>query len=355
MSFNEHHLRMVNAQLREEVQRLSRMVDNQATNSSNTNILSRNNMPLHDEEVSNYEVHGEDGMAMDLPTSPKDDKIRILGIAFEAMEELTMLASAGSTLWLPQNNQHGTEILNEDEYFKTFPKGTGPKLFGYKSESSRDFAIILMNHINLIEILMNVKQWSNMFCGIVSRASTIEFLSAGVNGNYNGALEVWDVLCRTGQVEKNAHISNGHEQGNCISLIQVNKSQNANHNMFILQESCTDCTGSYVVYAPIGINPMHKILSGGEQDCIGLLPSGFAILPFVPNLSPSPLGGSMLDDGSEGSLITVAFQILVDNNPTAKLSHDSVKNVESFLKFSVQKIKNAVMSYVNTHFLNLPT
>jgi len=33
-------------------------------------------------------------------------------------------------------------------------------------------------------------QWSTVFSGIVSRAMTLEVLSTGVAGNYNGALQV---------------------------------------------------------------------------------------------------------------------------------------------------------------------
>lgn len=33
-------------------------------------------------------------------------------------------------------------------------------------------------------------QWSTVFSGIVSRAMTIDVLSTGVAGNYNGALQV---------------------------------------------------------------------------------------------------------------------------------------------------------------------
>lgn len=33
-------------------------------------------------------------------------------------------------------------------------------------------------------------QWSTVFCGIVSRALTLEVLSTGIAGNYNGALQV---------------------------------------------------------------------------------------------------------------------------------------------------------------------
>lgn len=32
--------------------------------------------------------------------------------------------------------------------------------------------------------------WSSMFSGVVSRASTIDVLSTGVAGNFNGALQV---------------------------------------------------------------------------------------------------------------------------------------------------------------------
>lgn len=33
-------------------------------------------------------------------------------------------------------------------------------------------------------------QWSRVFCGIVSTAMTLDVLSTGVAGNYNGALQV---------------------------------------------------------------------------------------------------------------------------------------------------------------------
>lgn len=33
-------------------------------------------------------------------------------------------------------------------------------------------------------------QWSRVFCGVVSKAMTVQVLSTGVAGNYNGALQV---------------------------------------------------------------------------------------------------------------------------------------------------------------------
>lgn len=109
--------------------------------------------------------------------------------------------------------------------------------------------------------------------------------------------------------------------------------------MLILQESCTDSTGSYVIYAPVDIVAMNVVLSGGDPDYVALLPSGFAILPDGP---PAGGAGGILDVGSGGSLLTVAFQILVDSVPTAKLSLGSVATVNNLIKCTVERIRTAV-------------
>lgn len=118
-------------------------------------------------------------------------------------------------------------------------------------------------------------------------------------------------------------------------LQSANSSQS---NMLILQESSTDSTGSYVIYAPVDIVAMNVVLSGGDPDYVALLPSGFAILPDGP---PNVNGGGA-EVGTGGSLLTVAFQILVDSVPTAKLSLGSVATVNSLIKCTVERIKAAL-------------
>lgn len=110
--------------------------------------------------------------------------------------------------------------------------------------------------------------------------------------------------------------------------------------MLILQESSTDSTGSYVIYAPVDIVAMNVVLSGGDPDYVALLPSGFAILP---DGSTNHSGDNPEVIGNVGgSLLTVAFQILVDSVPTAKLSLGSVATVNSLIKCTVERIKTAV-------------
>ncbi|KAA8515478.1 hypothetical protein F0562_018911 [Nyssa sinensis] len=566
MSFDEQHLRIENTRLREEIDRISGI----AAKYVGKPLLSYPHLSPHgpsrslDLGVGNFGL--QSGMAMvgdmygagDLLRSvsgpTEADKPMIIELAVAAMEELIRMAQAGEPLWIPSAD-NSTEILSEDEYLRTFPRGIGPKPLGLKSEASRESAVVIMNHINLVEILMDVNQWSTVFAGIVSRAMTLEVLSTGVAGNYNGALQVmtaefqvpsplvptrenyfvryckqhadgtwavvdvsldnlrpssisrcrrrpsgcfiqelpngyskviwvehvemddravhniyrllvnsslafgakrwvamldrqcerlasamannipagdvgvittsdgrrsmlklaermvmsfctgvgastahtwttlsgsgaddvrvmtrksmddpgrppgivlsaatsfwipvppkrifdflrdensrseWDILSNGGLVQEMAHIANGRDPGNCVSLLRVNSANSSQSNMLILQESCTDATGSYVIYAPVDIVAMNVVLSGGDPDYVALLPSGFAILPD----GPGHHGGGILEVGSGGSLLTVAFQILVDSVPTAKLSLGSVATVNSLIKCTVERIKGAVV------------
>lgn len=123
-------------------------------------------------------------------------------------------------------------------------------------------------------------------------------------------------------------------------------------NMLILQECCTDDSCSLVVYAPVDIAAMSAVLNGGDPDTVMLLPSGFAILPDGPQSRTSALSNVMPTTGSlppaagvscpGGSLLTVAFQILVDHVPTARLSLGSVATVNKLISNTVVRIKTAL-------------
>lgn len=116
-------------------------------------------------------------------------------------------------------------------------------------------------------------------------------------------------------------------------LQSANSSQS---NMLILQESSTDSTASFVIYAPVDIVAMNVVLNGGDPDYVALLPSGFAILPDGAE------GVAEAASGGGGSLLTVAFQILVDSVPTAKLSLGSVATVNNLIACTVERIKAAL-------------
>ena len=105
--------------------------------------------------------------SVSLPTEA--DKPMIVELAVAAMEELVRMAQAGQPLWIPTSDNSSThEILCEDEYLGTFPRGIGPKPLGLKSEASRETAVVIMNHISLVEILMDVVGFIFSFTNIYS-------------------------------------------------------------------------------------------------------------------------------------------------------------------------------------------
>nr|GEW36610.1 homeobox-leucine zipper protein meristem L1-like [Tanacetum cinerariifolium] len=535
MSFDEQELSMENLRLREEIDRISGIAAKYVGKQAITFPDVSSHGPSHslDLPVASFipqqgmvgEMYGASDLLRSMSGTTEAEKPIIIQLAVTAMEELIRMAQIGEPLWVPSPDDPSIETLNENEYIQSFPRGIGPRPTGLKSEASRNSNLVIMNHMTLVEILMDVNQWSNMFCGIVSRAMTTEVLSTGVAGNYNGALQLmtaeyqvpsplvptrencfvryckkhsegmwvvvdvsldsvtwiehievdngdvnnmykvlvnsglafsakrwvatlerqceriasamasnipsgdvgviatpegrksmlklaermvlsfcsgvgastthtwttlsgsgaddvrvmtrksmddpgrppgivlsaatsfwlpippkqvfnflrdensrskWDILSNCGNVQEMAHIANGRDPGNCVSLLRVNSANSSQSNMLILQETSSDATGSFIIYAPVDIASMNIVLSGGDPAYVALLPSGFAILPDGQGQYEGAVGTT------SGSLLTVAFQILVDSLPTAKISLGSVATVNTLIKCTVERIKCAV-------------
>ncbi|KAJ4753197.1 Homeobox-leucine zipper protein ROC8 [Rhynchospora pubera] len=182
--------------------------------------------------------------------------------------------------------------------------------------------------------------------GVVLSAATSIWLPVSCERVFNFLKDErsqWDVLSSGNSVQEVTSIATGSHPGNCISLLRgLNASQNS---MLILQESCADALGSLVIYSPIEFNYIDIVMSGQDPTNIPLQPSsGFTILPDgrvgVPaggaSTSSNPMGSSY------GSLLTVAFQILVSSLPSAKLNVESVSTVNNLISTTVQQIKAAL-------------
>ncbi|KAJ4764943.1 Homeobox-leucine zipper protein ROC8 [Rhynchospora pubera] len=182
--------------------------------------------------------------------------------------------------------------------------------------------------------------------GVVLSAATSIWLPVSCERVFNFLKDErsqWDVLSSGNSVQEVTSIATGSHPGNCISLLRgLNASQNS---MLILQESCADASGSLVIYSPIEFNYIDIVMSGQDPTNIPLQPSsGFTILPDgrvgVPaggaSTSSNPMGSSY------GSLLTVAFQILVSSLPSAKLNVESVSTVNNLISTTVQQIKAAL-------------
>lgn len=122
--------------------------------------------------------------------------------------------------------------------------------------------------------------------------------------------------------------------------------------MLILQESCVDSSGSLVVYCPVDLPAINIAMSGEDPSYIPLLPSGFTITSDGnQNDNNNNNNNNNVGDGAStssntnlggGSLITVAFQIMVSSLPSAKLNMESVATVNGLIGETVQHIKAAL-------------
>ncbi|XP_023736253.1 homeobox-leucine zipper protein HDG5 isoform X2 [Lactuca sativa] len=152
-----------------------------------------------------------------------------------------------------------------------------------------------------------------------------------------------DVLSNGIPLQEVAHIANGSHPGNSISLLRLNVASNSSQNVeLVLQESCTDDSGSLVVYSVVDVDAIQHTMSGEDPSCIPLLPLGFVIVPAGQNpndniTSTTTTTGNSTESGG-GCLLTVGLQVLANAIPTAKLSLSSANTVNNHIQSTVQQI-----------------
>ncbi|XP_031130642.1 homeobox-leucine zipper protein ROC1-like [Ipomoea triloba] len=145
----------------------------------------------------------------------------------------------------------------------------------------------------------------------------------------------WDIFSSSCALTEVAHIIYGGEIENSVSLFRVENPSMS--NTMILQETSSSSTGSYIIYAPVETSDMKLVSQGGDSKQIPLLPCGFVILPD----GRPPETGSKTGS-SDGSLLTIVFQLLVDSIPTTKLSPESVTMINQLTIETVEKITSCL-------------
>ncbi|CAD6262650.1 unnamed protein product [Miscanthus lutarioriparius] len=147
----------------------------------------------------------------------------------------------------------------------------------------------------------------------------------------------WDILSNGGPMQQMLRITKGQLDGNSVTLLRADHTNSNLNSILILQETCTDRSGAMVVYAPVDFPAMQLVIGGGDSTNVALLPSGFVILPDGSSSSAGGVGHKTC-----GSLLTVAFQILVNSQPMAKLTVESVDTVYNLISCTIEKIRAAL-------------
>ncbi|KAL0650665.1 hypothetical protein Bca4012_093356 [Brassica carinata] len=92
-------------------------------------------------------------------------------------------------------------------------------------------------------------------------------------------------------------------------------SSSSNNVEWMLQEICTDNSGTLVVYSTADANAVHLAMNGQDSSTISLLPLGFSVVPVnQPHVFES------ISVNLASCLLTVAVQVLVSDFTTASLN-----------------------------------
>ncbi|KAM1659034.1 hypothetical protein ACFXTN_043131 [Malus domestica] len=141
----------------------------------------------------------------------------------------------------------------------------------------------------------------------------------------------WDVLSNGNPVHKIAYISTETHPENRISIIRPFTP--TEDNMLILQECYIDPLGSFIIYAPVDMQILNVAVSGEDSSNMSILPSGF----MISSDGRPEMGGAC------GSLLTVAFHILVSSPTTSKqMNTELVATVNTLISSNVEKVKVAL-------------
>ncbi|KAA8541783.1 hypothetical protein F0562_022935 [Nyssa sinensis] len=150
----------------------------------------------------------------------------------------------------------------------------------------------------------------------------------------------WDIMSNGGPVQSIVNLAKGQDRGNAVTIQTMKSKENS---MWIIQDSCTNAYESMVIYAPVDITGMQSVMTGCDASNIAILPSGFSILPDGIESRPLVITSRQEEKSTEGgSLLTIAFQILTSNSPTAKLSMESVESVNTLISCTLRSIKTSL-------------
>ncbi|GAV72495.1 Homeobox domain-containing protein/START domain-containing protein [Cephalotus follicularis] len=117
------------------------------------------------------------------------DRSMLIDLALAAMDELFKMAHTDNPLWIKSFDE-GKEVLNLEEYTRTFSPCIGMKPGGFVTEATRDTGLVIINSLALVETMMDTNRWAEMFPSVVARASTVDMVSTGTGGTKNSALQV---------------------------------------------------------------------------------------------------------------------------------------------------------------------
>ncbi|XP_019087173.1 PREDICTED: homeobox-leucine zipper protein HDG7-like [Camelina sativa] len=154
VSFEQHQLRIENAKLKDELDRICALANRFIGGSISLEPPCNGGIGSQHLPIGNGFSGGTSLMLMDL--------------AMEAMNELLKLAELDNPLWSSKSEKEAI----------------------VRPACTRETGLVLINSVALVDALMDTNKWAEMFECIVAVASTVEMISNGSDGSRNGSLQL---------------------------------------------------------------------------------------------------------------------------------------------------------------------
>ncbi|XP_062201206.1 homeobox-leucine zipper protein ROC3-like [Phragmites australis] len=230
MSYEEQHLRIENARLKDELDRLACIATRYgggrqpSLSASALGCLSAPPpvlMPPLDLDMSAYSRHFTDqspvmgcgDLIQPVLASPQQitehhatasymsalapvqeqDRQLVLDLAATAADTLAKMCRTGEPLWVRRRGA-SSEVMAAEEHARMFSwtvdggkQGGASAAAAARTEGSRDSAVIIMNSITLVDAFLDANKWMELFPWIVSKARTIQVISHGAASGHLGS------------------------------------------------------------------------------------------------------------------------------------------------------------------------
>ncbi|KAG5599801.1 hypothetical protein H5410_031171 [Solanum commersonii] len=135
----------------------------------------------------------------------------------------------------------------------------------------------------------------------------------------------WDILSYSGPMKNIIHITNGQNLESCVSLLCANVRMTS----LLIKIACS--------------RHLHGCNRGEDSSCVEILPNGISIVPDLSqHYSANNYNGGNDNEFCSGSLVTIRFQILVDNLSTTDLPEKSIIDANDIISHTIHKIKIAL-------------
>ncbi|PKI53430.1 hypothetical protein CRG98_026120 [Punica granatum] len=210
--FDEQKMRMENAQLKEELDRVSsvaaKYIGRPISQLPPVPPMHISSLDLSMGSFGAQEMVGGPSLDLDLDLHPGSSSAGLPGFPFQpmvfsdmdkslmaeigasAMEELLRLIETNEPLWM-KSPSDGKDVLDTESYSQMFPRANSQlKNPNIRPEASRDSQVVMMNALALVDMFMDPDKWMELFPTIVSIAKTIEVISSPMLTSHNGSLQL---------------------------------------------------------------------------------------------------------------------------------------------------------------------